>query len=438
MMCVSKILTLLLIVLLLLACATTAQSQISIDYLDVSLVRHDVLAARVFVQNLGHSVQIASGCGSPFPSLSLACEFRIRYEYIPLGKTIEKQASSITLRTILDTRVAMESPFYELTPTGTDWGEEWEVVFLDIPNSAGRVVVDILGKTYVFGDMPGAEAARKEAEAKRKERVRRAQACVKNGHVALEQTNYRGAINAFENAMQLNQNLADSLSPYLARSYDMLGNNQFKARKFAAAIGSYSQAQHYDMSRSNNYVTKLGSSNYELASSHLSVKDYSKASIYFRRAVEIDSSLYGDVNRQFDKIRVNPIGIAALSLLPGGGQLKNRQYGKAALHFGFFAVFTISSLSHLSNADQLYDKYQQATNAASAVKLYSETQDAWHKCLGMGAGAIAVLAWSVLDSYKTSKSFNKQFTLADHSGASASMMPFYLKDAWGFALCVRF
>ena len=430
MVCVCKI-SILLIVILMPVCATTVQSQISVDYLDVSIVERDVLAARVFVQNLGYSVQIASACGSPYPMLAHVCEFHIRYESILSGKLIEKSASSITLRTIFDTRMPMESPLYELNSTGTDRGEEWEVVFLNIPNSAGNLVVDVLGVTYVFGDMPGAEAARKK-------RVLRVQTFIENGHAALKQTDYRGAITAFERALQLNQYLTDSLSPLLARSYGLLGDTQFNDREYEAAIESYSLAQQYDMSGETQHVTKLGAANYELACSHLATNDFGRASSYFKRSVEIDHSLYDDVNKRFTGIRVSQTGTAILSLLPGGGQIKNRQYRKAALHFGLFAVLTVGSVSQLSNADQLYDEYKQATDVASAARLYSESEDAWHMSLTMGAGAVAVLVWSVLDSYQTSKSFNKQFILADQGGASASLMPFYSEDAWGFAVCVRF
>lgn len=414
--------------------------QVEVTYDSVSLYKSDVLTAVVYVQNFGPTTRVGASCQGQFGQNAELCEFRLKYEYIPTRMIVSHPASGITVKTILGP-VEMDRPFYKLGTTGTN-AEEWEVLFTGVPNESGNLVVLILEKEYSFGDMPGASEARRQRDLReleeRRQRDAQIVALVEVGNSMYSAGDYSQAVRNYQSAMKLTDTLSSQLASKLAHCFAQLGKESYGRRDYVASINLYTKALTYDASKLEECRGQLSDSYMRVAEDELAVKRYENAGQYFRNAVAQDPSLRESVNARLRKIRRSPFVTGVMSLVPGGGQIRNGEYRKAALHFGAFAVLVGISAGSLAEADRRYSSYLKATDAGSASSLYDKTSKAWGTCIVSGVASVVVMAWSIRDAYRSASSFNDHFDMIRDQATPVSFTPFYSDDLYGFRVCIRF
>jgi tetratricopeptide (TPR) repeat protein len=198
---------------------------------------------------------------------------------------------------------------------------------------------------------------------------------------------------------------------YKAQELHDAGLAAFNSGDFKGAISSFGWAEWHDSTFGPIVADRIAECWYSLGERDVLQGNYADARANYLHAAQKNASGAERVDHRFRQLRRSPGVTAALSLLPGGGQLVNKQPGKAMLHFAAFAVLAGFSLIELSVADHQYEKYEKAMDTKSAKELYRKTESAWTACLVGSGAAIVVVNLSVLDAYRSAKKFNKYFEL---------------------------
>jgi tetratricopeptide (TPR) repeat protein len=442
-----------LVCIFLLVLATSAFAQVEVAYRDISLYRVDILRVVVSVKNLGPTTSVATLCRDHFGQPIVgSCEFTLRYEQTNDRTIITLPASGITIMLGL-VSMPMDVPIYNLPTTGTMSGERWEVLFDGVPYDAGDLTVSILGVDKKFGDMPGAQKAREVRDSlefaadrartiKELDERRRVDALVlsfvNSAEAEYSDGDYLQAARDFRSALSLDEDLKSELSPKLAVCYSKLAERAYTRGEFEVSIDLHAKARLYSDSMNATAITQLGDSYLRVAEKDLARRDYSGAGNRFRDAITCDSSLRKAVDSRFRRLHRSPNAVGIMSLVPGGGQLRNHQFGKAAMHLGVFTVFAAMSAIALSEADKRYDDYLMASNGASAVSRYNETTRFWRVSVAAGAAAVGVIIWSIHDAHRTASLFNKNFEIVDKPVTTALSFSMIAPNSWGLRICVPF
>ncbi|MFY0686576.1 MAG: hypothetical protein JXQ90_05395 [Cyclobacteriaceae bacterium] len=132
--------------------AIPCSGQVKVKFIEVKVLDNSKVSAKVFVRNLGSTVIIRNQYSNEFPDPDIPLNFAIRYNYIQTGRKQTVAPNSVTIKNILGGSRMMPRR-YEFTPTGSDVGENWEVIF-SIPEMSDDVEIQVMGNRYHIGDMP--------------------------------------------------------------------------------------------------------------------------------------------------------------------------------------------------------------------------------------------------------------------------------------------
>ena len=135
--------------------------QIKLTWKSIDIIDETTISVKVFAQNLGERQILWVRYGNYNYDLHEELNFSVEYDYIPLNTHIILPPSSVTIKTIFGGSIAMETPEYYFEPTGSESGQQWEILFYRLPKESGNVIVKVLGERKVVGDMPLAEQSRK-------------------------------------------------------------------------------------------------------------------------------------------------------------------------------------------------------------------------------------------------------------------------------------
>jgi len=277
--------------------------------------------------------------------------FSIKYKHIPYGYYRREIPSSVTVKLIFDRYTEMEH-LYNMQSTGTA-GENWKVIFTNIPFESENVVIDILGWEYSIGDLPLAEKARKGRDIKVKN-------LIAEGNKFEKQKDYKNAIISYTDAIKLDDSKHKALSPKVSSGFFILAEKDFENKNYESAIENYElsiNAQSSNLPKiSQNYAESL----FQTANNYYEKSKYSLASDMFNKAIKIDNSIRVKVDSHFKSIRINQFSNVAVSTLPGILQIyrgntttgkifqifngkiteDNLQVTKGLIMFGSFTIFS--------------------------------------------------------------------------------------------------
>jgi len=307
--------------------------------------------------------------------------------------------------------------------TGTA-GENWKVIFTNIPFESENVVIDILGWEYSIGDLPLAEKARKGRDIKVKN-------LIAEGNKFEKQKDYKNAIISYTDAIKLDDSKHKALSPKVSSGFFILAEKDFENKNYESAIENYElsiNAQSSNLPKiSQNYAESL----FQTANNYYEKSKYSLASDMFNKAIKIDNSIRVKVDSHFKSIRINQFSNVAVSTLPGILQIyrgntttgkifqifngkiteDNLQVTKGLIMFGSFTIFSFVSYSAYNIAADYYKQYEDSMTETDAVNFFDQTissQNTGHTFMAL---TIASILWSIYDSNKWVKWHNEKFTL---------------------------
>jgi len=423
-----------------------------IHYKDVQVYNNGDVIASVFAQNIGGRTKFMVPYGARWQMSNVSDDkksFSIKYKYIPNGYYRKEIPSSVTVKLIFDQYTEMEH-FYEMQSTGTA-GENWRVIFTNIPLESENVKIDILGWEYFIGDLPLAEKARKERDIKVKN-------LIAEGNKFEKKKDYKNAIISYTDAIKLDDSKLKFLSPKVSFGFFNLAEKDFDNKNYESAIENYvlciNADNSYQTKISNNYAEAL----FQTANNYYKNSEYTLASDMFKNAIKIDNSIKAKVDSHFQSIRINKYSNMAFSSIPGLFQIyrgnttigkisqifngkiteDNLQATKGLLMFGSFTVFSFVSYSAYSLADDYYKLYGEAITETDASNYFDQTissQNTGHTFFTL---SIATVMWSIYDSNKWVKWHNEKFTLLNNEKLSTIILPRLKKDQLLLSLVFEF
>jgi len=399
--------------------------QIRIHYNEVNVYNNGDIIASVSAQNVGSRTQFMVPYGARWQMSNVSNDkktFSIKYKHIPYGYYRREIPSSVTVKLIFDRYTEMEH-LYNMQSTGTA-GENWKVIFTNIPFESENVVIDILGWEYSIGDLPLAEKARKGRDIKVKN-------LIAEGNKFEKQKDYKNAIISYTDAIKLDDSKHKALSPKVSSGFFILAEKDFENKNYESAIENYElsiNAQSSNLPKiSQNYAESL----FQTANNYYEKSKYSLASDMFNKAIKIDNSIRVKVDSHFKSIRINQFSNVAVSTLPGILQIyrgntttgkifqifngkiteDNLQVTKGLIMFGSFTIFSFVSYSAYNIAADYYKQYEDSMTETDAVNFFDQTissQNTGHTFMAL---TIASILWSIYDSNKWVKWHNEKFTL---------------------------
>jgi len=384
-------------------------AQIDITFKEVFFFDENSIAAKVFARNYGSTINIWSYYGYPYTTMRIdnkRIHFFISYKDESSNRQIILIPSSITIKTILGSSIPMDLPIYEFRTTGLNTGELWEILFIGIPDDASNVNVSVLSAQYSMGDMPRAYQARIERQIK-------VDSLLLSGNQYFQNKEYKDAITKYTAAIQFDNALLDEYSPKVAQGFTFLALESYQNNDFPQAIEYFNLAINADSTVKAPNKSQLAKSHFKLAQRQLSGHQYDSASENFRKATFIDKDIISEVENLFQKIRRNSTITTLFSIIPGGGQVRNRQYTEGVLHFGIFVGFSALSYNYFIKAENYYEDYQKAETGAAASFLYDDTEEAWNSCLVYGGFALATIIWSMVNANSVANDFNSKFAVSE-------------------------
>lgn len=378
----------------------------SLKILDVNQpTDKQIISVNVFVQNLGEGNYLWNCYGYNYECEKSSLNFFIEYDLYSLGWSVKRQPSSITVKTILGGYIAMEQPRYYFPVTGTESGEYWNIVFSSAPKDAGNVVISILGKRYIIGDMPGAAAARLQLAEKLKNE--------KELKEKLEVESYTQALILAKKAEEY----------YNQKDYDNAING------FLEAISTDKTGQ-----IKNSYKEKLADSYLSKANKYYKTKEYDKSCEFYKNAIKYDYTLKPKISSLFQGYQ-RKLGV--FSLLPGIGQYKNRQPLKGTLLLGLASAGVGGSIYLYSQSKSKFENYKNSTDITEIPKLYDNAESLRKFSIYCGLFAGAISLYSIIDANITTHSYNKLWKM---DGETFSFAPMYLpnENFYGMVIKMKF
>ena len=404
-------------------------AQFKITFTDHSITDDGDIILTVFAQNLGNNQEIWAVYGQNFYDRFEEMQTNYYLSYIDImndNKIRERIPSSIVIKTIFNTYISMSTPTYYFGSTGGNAGEEWVITFMDIPEDAGSVTVEILGSEFNVGDMPKADETRKRKEKLLSDAIDR----------ALETSNakrWNEAASNWENAMQLNFNIIHKYSDKITTSFLEKGKLLFKQNNFPAAINYFEKGKEIDKRVFENYSDEYSNLQYTYGEKLLNASEINDGVKSLKYSYSLSTINRTKIETKLDEMKRSQFTSISLSLIPGLSQLVfQKNTTKSLLLFGAFGVSSVLTLTNKIKADNYYDDYLKATTPQDAKAKY-ELADQQIKKAGLYLGlVIATVVYSIVDQYVETSSYNSLFEITPNL-----ISPHYGQNHYAFTLSIK-
>lgn len=368
----------------------------------------------IFVWNLGSKTQINSLLQGlveewRFRGVSTSyyeeiSDFYIIYKNPNSGALTPKIfPASITIKTIFDNYIPMDSPQYELPSTGADSGQEWNILYTNLPKGAFDIHTKILGEVKQIADLPGVEEKRKEIAEKNKKLLEEAERL-------FDQSDYKKSIAKYTYLFFVDPDSKIKHSHKVAEAYYQVATKLESTGKYSLAIENFDKAVEYNKGLIMS-ITPLKADCYlRIAEDNLNREKYDEASQNFRTAYNYDNSLEKIIYNRTSIFKKSPL-TSFYSIIPGLGQIINGKTTKGIIHLGTFSLISYLGISTRAKANEIYDDYKLATNAYMAETLYKDADDKLKQSDIYFGVSMAVIIYSIIDNYTDVLSFNNLFEL---------------------------
>lgn len=369
----------------------------------------------IFVWNLGATTQINSilqGMVSELRSRGISTSYQeeIADFFIihknPYSGVVTSRIfpASITIKTIFNNYIPMDSPEYKFSSTGAKSGQEWNILYTNIPKGAYDIYTKILGDVKQLADLPGAEEVKKEITNKNKRLLEEAELSFKQGK-------YEESINKYTNLFYVDPSTKEKYSSKVAEAYFNLAANYFSNSDYEKTLETFEKCFEYDKSYLNKASSKISKSYLYLGDKKLSNNDYENASFNYKKALKYDSSLSSGLLIKFESIKKPAFLFGVYSIIPGLGQIINGKSTKGLIHLGVFSITSFLGYNAYSLGNKKYDEYKLASNSYSAASIYKEADYMrTTSYIFFGVAALTVI-YSIIDAYTDIISFNNLFEI---------------------------
>ena len=410
---------------------TSLSAQIRLEIKEVKQIydanNYYSINLNIFVWNLGAKTQIISLLQGivdewKFRGISTSnyeeiADFYIIYKNPNSGALTSRfYPASIMIKTIFDNYIPMDSPRYELASTGANSGQEWNILYTNIPKGAFDIYTKILGDLKQLADLPGADEKRKEIAEKNKRTLEEAE-------LLYEQGKYEESIEKYTYLFFVDPETKEKYSSIVAEAYFNLAENYFNNSDYENTLEYFKKCFEYDTTFQNRASSKVSKSFLTIGDKKLKNHEYKTASINYKKALQYDPSLSSSLLIKFSSIHKSPFLYGAYSVIPGLGQLINGKSKKCLIHLGVFSIVSFLGYSSYASGNKKYDDYKLATNSYLAKSLYKEADDKRKASYIYFGVATLTMVYSVIDSYIDTNSFNNLFKIdsnGQYSNKSAS------------------
>jgi hypothetical protein len=123
--------------------------QIKINWENIKIIKDKTIVVKVFAQNYGQGFEFYNGYG--YYGNKKEANFYVEYDLLREGRRIKLLPNSITIKTIFGSSIEMDTPTYFFNSTGTENGQNWEIIF-DLPYESANIVITVLGSKKGIDD----------------------------------------------------------------------------------------------------------------------------------------------------------------------------------------------------------------------------------------------------------------------------------------------
>ena len=164
--------------------------------------------------------------------------------------------------------------------------------------------------------------------------------------------------------------------------------------------GRTNQIMSYDSTRDADVQADKARGCLAQGNAALAAGRYEAASLSYRKALSFDSTLYPEISGICKGLQKDPLPYAALSVVPGLGQMVNGKTTNGVIQMSLFAGFLAEGL-HLQHR---FDTEKGISESPFLTVTTLKTM-----CF---AAAGVLLIYSVFDSYSDIEAFNRMFTIS--------------------------
>lgn len=229
----------------------------------------------------------------------------------------------------------------------------------------------------------------------------------------LNNKNYETALGFYDYCLKIDKSLEKELSNKFGSKFYKTAEHEYDNGNYNSAIKFYELSLDMDKSYTGKIANNYSNAVYNIATERFSENDFISSSSLYKKAIEIDNDIYNKVNKRFQDIRKNSKLIGASSIIPGIGQLINKDIKKARTYFAIFATTLASGIISKNIADNKYNEYLESTTTNEADALYREASIYLNVSNGLLGGAIATVYYSISNAYRDAEKFNELFMLND-------------------------
>ena len=194
-----------------------------------------------------------------------------------------------------------------------------------------------------------------------------------------------------------------------ARELVQEGDNLMSNKDWEKAIDKYENAIRTDITDSvdSECGVKMGKAYLNLGDEYLNKKDYKLAIYNYQKASKFDKTLLGFTNEKMSKLKRNPISNSISSLIPGLGQIRNKNYLKGGILLGLVSSTSYLSYNFKKKGDATYEEYKDATDVDQIIELYDQAEAYRKKSVLFGTIASLSMIYGLIDAYVIADNYNK-------------------------------